>query len=97
VFLVQGSVIGVVGTILGTAIGLALAFNVDVVVPWLEATFHFKIMPGDVYYVTEIPSEVHAFDVVAIPLAALVVAVAATIYPARRAAGVAPASALRYD
>jgi lipoprotein-releasing system permease protein len=97
VFLVQGSVIGVVGTLLGTVVGLALAFNIDVVVPWLEATFHFKIMPGDVYYVTEIPSEIHTFDVIAIPLAALVVAVLATIYPARRAAQIAPASALRYD
>jgi lipoprotein-releasing system permease protein len=70
---------------------------VDVIVPWLETTFGFQIMPGDVYYVTAIPSEVHLFDVIAIPCAALVVAVLATIYPARRAAGVSPAHALRYD
>jgi lipoprotein-releasing system permease protein len=66
-------------------------------VPWLEDTFHFKIMPGDVYYVTQIPSEVHLFDVVTIPAAAFLVAVIATLYPARRAAAVAPAAALRYD
>jgi lipoprotein-releasing system permease protein len=97
VFLVQGAVIGVVGALLGTVLGLILATNVDVIVPWLEHTFGFQIMPGDVYYVTALPSEVHVFDVVAIPLAALAVAVLATLYPARRAAAVAPANALRYD
>jgi lipoprotein-releasing system permease protein len=97
VFLVQGAVIGVVGALLGTVLGLILATNVDVIVPWLEHTFGFQIMPGDVYYVTALPSEVHVFDVVAIPLAAMAVAVLATLYPARRAAAVAPANALRYD
>jgi lipoprotein-releasing system permease protein len=97
VFLVQGSIIGVVGAGLGTVLGLVLALNVHVIVPWLEHTFGFQIMPGDVYYVTELPSEVHLFDVVVIPLVALAVAVLATVYPARRAAAVAPANALRYD
>jgi lipoprotein-releasing system permease protein len=94
---VQGAVIGVCGTVFGTALGLLLAFNVDVIVPWLESTFGFQIMPGDVYYVTAIPSEVHLFDVVAIPAVALVVAMLATLYPSRRAAAVSPADALRYD
>ena len=97
IFLVQGSVIGVVGTLLGTGLGLVLALNVHVIVPWLESTFHFQIMPGDVYYVTKIPSEVHIGDVVTIPLVALAIALLATVYPARRAAGIAPAAALRYD
>jgi lipoprotein-releasing system permease protein len=97
VFLVQGAVIGVVGTLLGTALGLLLALNVDVIVPWLEQTFGFQIMPGDVYYVTAIPSEVHLADVVTIPLIALIVAVLATVYPSRRAAAVSPAHALRYE
>lgn len=97
VFVVQGAVIGVVGTLLGTVLGLVLAFNVDVIVPWLEQTFGFQIMPGDVYYVTAIPSEVHLADVVAIPLVALVVAVLATVYPSRKAAAVSPAHALRYE
>ncbi|HLF10344.1 MAG TPA: FtsX-like permease family protein, partial [Gammaproteobacteria bacterium] len=97
VFLVQGSVIAFAGTVLGTCLGLVLAFNVDVIVPWLEGTFNFKIMPGDVYYVTEIPSEVHLFDVVAIPAVAFLVAMLATVYPSRRAAAVLPAAALRYD
>ena len=97
IFLVQGGVIGVVGTLLGTALGLVLAFNVHVIVPWLEHTFGFQIMPGDVYYVTQLPSEVHLFDVIAIPAIALVVSMLATLYPARRAAAVAPGNALRYD
>jgi lipoprotein-releasing system permease protein len=97
VFVVQGSVIGLVGTVLGTILGLAIALNIGVIVPWLETTFHFQIMPGDVYYVTRLPSEVHVFDAVTIPAAAFLVALLATVYPARRAAAIAPAIALRYD
>lgn len=97
VFLVQGSLIGIGGTLLGTALGLIVAFNIGTIVPWLEQTFHFQIMPGDVYYVTEIPADVHLFDVVSIPVMALIVAALATVYPSRRAALVAPAQALRYE
>ncbi len=97
IFIVQGAVIGLVGALLGVALGLALAYNIDVVVPWLEQTFGFQIMPGDVYYVTALPSEVQLFDVVAVPVAAFALAILATLYPARRAAAIAPASALRYD
>jgi lipoprotein-releasing system permease protein len=97
VFIVQGAVIGLIGALLGTGLGLLLAYNIGVVVPWLEETFAFKIMPGDIYYVTELPSEVQLFDVVAVPIAAFALAILATLYPARRAAAVAPAIALRYD
>jgi lipoprotein-releasing system permease protein len=97
VFLVQGAVIGLAGTLAGAALGLVLAFNIDVIVPWLESAFNFKIMPGDVYYVTELPSEVHLADVIFIPVLAFLVAALATIYPSRRAAAIAPAEALRYD
>ena len=97
VFIVQGAFIGLVGALLGAGFGLLLAYNVGVVVPWLEQAFGFKVMPGDVYYVTELPSEVQLFDVVAVPIAAFALAILATLYPARRAAAVAPAIALRYD
>ena len=97
IFIVQGAAIGLGGALLGLALGLGLAYNIDVVVPWLEQTFNFRIMPGDVYYVTELPSEVQLFDVVAVPLAAFALAILATLYPARRAAAIAPAMALRYD
>jgi lipoprotein-releasing system permease protein len=97
IFFVQGAVIGCVGTLVGVVVGLVLAFNVHVIVPWLEGTFGFRIMPGDVFYVTEIPSEVHLADVVLVPLLAFAISLAATLYPSRRAARVAPARALRYE
>jgi lipoprotein-releasing system permease protein len=97
IFVVQGAVIGLIGALLGVGLGLLLAYNVDVVVPWLERTFNFQIMPGDVFYVTALPSEVQLFDVVFVPVAAFALAILATLYPARRAAAIAPASALRYD
>jgi lipoprotein-releasing system permease protein len=97
IFIVQGAAIGLVGALLGVGLGIAIAYNIDVIVPWLEQTFNFEIMPGDVYYVTALPSEVQLFDVVAVPTAAFALAILATLYPARRAAAIAPAMALRYD
>jgi lipoprotein-releasing system permease protein len=97
VFMVQGSLLGLAGTLIGLALGIFLALNVETIVPWLESTLNFQIMPGDVYYVTEIPSEVHLGDVLLIPALAFLVAVLATLYPSRRAATVAPAEALRYE
>lgn len=97
VFLVQGSVIGLAGTLIGTVVGLLLALNVGTIVPWLEDTFHFRIFPADVYYVTQVPSEVHVFDVTVIPIVAFLLTLVATVYPSRRAAAVSPAEALRYE
>ncbi len=96
-FVVQGSLIGILGTMLGLLLGLVLTMNLAVIVPWLEQTFQFQIMPGDVYYVTEIPAEIHLGDLIVIPSLALLVSVLATVYPSRRAAAVAPAEALRYE
>jgi lipoprotein-releasing system permease protein len=97
IFLVQGFLIALAGTIVGVILGVTLALNVETIVPWFEQTFNFKIMPSDVYYVSEIPSEIHLTDVVLIPVASFFVALLATIYPARRAAQVAPAEALRHE
>ena len=78
-------------------LGLALALHVDTIVPALERTLRFHIMDADVYYITAIPSEVHWSNVLAIACAALVLTGLATVYPAIRAARVAPAEALRYE
>jgi lipoprotein-releasing system permease protein len=97
VFFVQGAVIGWAGVLVGVLLGIVLAINVPVIVPVLEQLFGFQIMPGDVYYVTRIPSELEWADVTVIAIAAFLLTSLATLYPARRAALVNPAVALRYE
>jgi lipoprotein-releasing system permease protein len=97
IFMTQGLVIGWLGVGLGVALGLALALHVDTIVPFLEHSFGFQILDSDVYYSSVIPSEVRAANVVAIALAALALTALATVYPALRAARIAPAEALRYE
>ena len=97
VFFVQGAVIGWAGVVIGVVLGIVVAMNVPVIVPFLENLLGFQIMPGDVYYVTQIPSELEWADVTIIAIAAFVLTSLATLYPARRAALVNPAMALRYE
>ena len=97
VFFVQGAMIGWAGVLVGVLLGIVLAINVPVIVPVLERLLSFQIMPGDVYYVTRIPSELEWADVTVISIAAFVLTSLATLYPARRAALVNPAAALRYE
>lgn len=97
VFFIQGAVIGWLGVFTGVAAGVLLAINVPVVVPFLERLFGFQVMPGDVYYVTAIPSVLEGRDVAIIAGAAFLLTSLATLYPARRAADVNPALALRYE
>jgi lipoprotein-releasing system permease protein len=97
VFITQGVVIGWLGTALGVLAGVLLALNVATIAPWLEHTFGFQIMDADVYYITQIPSDLHLSDVVVIGTVAFALTVLATLYPARRAALTEPAEALRYE
>ena len=97
VFVVQGAVVGLVGTLLGVVGGVLLALNIDTVVPFVERTFHFQILSSEVYYISELPSDLHWGDVWSVAVVSLVLAFLATIYPSWRAARVNPAEALRYE
>jgi lipoprotein-releasing system permease protein len=97
VFMTQGVLIGWIGAAVGVALGLGLACNVDVIVPFLEQTFGFHFMDPDVYYISGLPSEVHPGDVVRIGTAAFILTLVATVYPALQAARTQPAEALRYE
>jgi lipoprotein-releasing system permease protein len=97
IFVVQGAIIGVIGTLLGVVTGILLALNIDVVVPFVERTFHFQILSSDVYYISELPSDIHWGDVISVAVVSLVLSFIATIYPSWRASRVNPAEALRYE
>ena len=97
VFVVQGVVIGTIGILLGSAAGVALAMNIDVVVPFIERVAGIEFLAADVYYISDLPSELRASDVVRVAGLGFLLTVLATLFPAWRAARTQPAEALRYD
>jgi lipoprotein-releasing system permease protein len=97
VFMVQGAVVGVVGTAVGTLFGMLLAYNVEGLVQLLERMFQISFLSADVYLISELPSDLRWNDVAMISGASLVLALLSTIYPAWRASKVQPAEALRYE
>jgi lipoprotein-releasing system permease protein len=97
VFIVQGALIGFIGLGLGVAGGVALALNVDVVVPFIERLLGTQFLAKEVYYISNLPSELQWRDVTTITGVAFVLALVATLYPSWRAARVNPAAALRYE
>lgn len=97
VFMVQGSLIGVIGTILGVVLGLLLASHLETIVPWLERLFDTHFISAEAYQISELQSKVDVADVILIALASLSMAIVATLYPAWRASKVQPAEALRYE
>lgn len=97
IFIVQGAVIGTLGTLLGVVGGVSLALNIDVLVPWLERTLHTHFISPEVYFLSSLPSDLHWSDVTIITVFSLVLSFLATLYPSWRAARIQPAEALRYE
>ncbi|MDN5849457.1 MAG: lipoprotein-releasing ABC transporter permease subunit [Nitrococcus sp.] len=97
VFIVQGALIGAIGTALGVLGGVGLALNVETIVPAIEHLFHVQFLPADVYLISNLPSDLQPTDVMHITIASLILSLLATLYPAGRAARTVPAEALRYE
>ncbi len=97
IFMVQGTLIGFIGTLLGIVGGVSLALNLDTVVPFVERLFGFHILDPGIYYISELPSDLHWDDVWTIVGVAFVLGLVSTLYPAWRASRVQPAEALRYE
>lgn len=97
IFMVQGAMIGIIGTLSGAVLGVMLALNIETVVPWIERSLHVQFLAKDVYYISDLPSKLLWSDVGAIVSLSFFLSLIATLYPSARAASMNPAEALRYE
>jgi lipoprotein-releasing system permease protein len=97
IFVVQGAMVGVIGTVAGLLLGLGVALNIDVIVPAVEQALGAHFLPQEIYVISRMPSDPRADDIVPVALISLVLSFVATIYPSWRASQVNPAEALRYE
>lgn len=97
IFIVQGAVSGVIGTLSGVGLGLLVAFNIDVIVPAIERLLNVSFLPGSIYVITKMPSDPQQSDILPIAFVSLALSFLATLYPSWRASRVQPAEALRYE
>lgn len=97
IFMVQGAVVGVLGTLAGVGMGVAVSLNIDVIVPFIEQLLGVEFLSKDIYLISTVPSDLHWPDVAIIGVVSVVLAFAATLYPSWAASRVKPAEALRYE
>jgi lipoprotein-releasing system permease protein len=97
IFMVNGAVVGLIGTVVGTIVGILLALNVETLVQGLESLLRTSFISADVYFISELPSDLHWDDVALIAGCSVLLALVSTVYPAWRASKVQPAEALRYE
>lgn len=97
IFIVQGALIGVIGTVVGAIVGVIIALNIQTIVPFIEHVFGVQFLAKDVYYISDLPSHLEWFDVTVITVMSFVLSLLATLYPSWRAAKTNPAEALRYE
>ena len=97
IFLVQGALIGVIGTLLGVGGGMAIAYNIDVIVPAIERLFGVQFLPREIYFISQLPSDPRQADIAAIGITSLIMSLVATLYPSWRASRLQPAQVLRHD
>jgi len=97
IFVVQGAMVGVIGTLAGLLLGLGIAFNIDVIVPALEQLLGATFLPKDIYFISRMPSDPQQADIVPVAVISLLMSFVATLYPSWRASQVNPAEALRYE
>jgi lipoprotein-releasing system permease protein len=97
VFVLQGTLVGWIGAVIGIILGIAMAMNIGTLAPALEQALGFQFMPADLYYLTELPSDLRLTDVFWVGVVVLILTSLATVYPSLRAAGIQPAEVLRYE
>lgn len=97
IFIIQGALIGIVGTFFGAILGIAIALNIDTIIPFIENLFQVQFLAKDVYYISELPSKLEWNDTITIIVTSVVLSLIATLYPSYKASKINPAEALRYE
>jgi lipoprotein-releasing system permease protein len=97
IFIIQGALIGLIGTVLGALFGIIIALNIGTIIPFIEGLFHVQFLAKDVYYISDLPSDLVWSDVITIVIMSFILSLLATLYPSWKASKINPAEALRYE
>ncbi|MDE0925672.1 MAG: lipoprotein-releasing ABC transporter permease subunit [Methylophilaceae bacterium] len=97
IFIIQGALIGIIGTFFGAVLGIVIALNIDTIIPFIENLFHVQFLSKEVYYISELPSKLEWNDTITIVVVSIVLSLVATLYPSYKASKINPAEALRYE